>query len=129
MEPERDGVVRNNGPPIIGILKYYALAAAAPASSSSSIRRVAGACAVISDWNHGGDGGARRPFLLHAASQAARRAFISRGAICMSANLLQRRDGEKWAEGAKRGHIELSTEDPISANGGLINQCEKSTRV
>ena len=26
MEPERDGVVRNNGPPIIGILKYYALA-------------------------------------------------------------------------------------------------------
>ena len=27
MELEGDGVVRNNGPPIIGILKYYALVA------------------------------------------------------------------------------------------------------
>ena len=79
MEPERDGVVRNNGPPIIGILKYYALARLlllrSDPESCWSVRGHIG----LESQRSGDCGVWRRPFLLHAARQSTRRAFISRG--------------------------------------------------
>ena len=130
MEPGRDGVVRNNGPPIIGILKYYALARLLLLLRSGELLERARSYRI-------GITAKRETAALFIACcllQATRFHFAKEERFVCRQICCREEGRRKMGGGAKRGHIELSTEggtrrSNISKWRPHKSVCEKSIRV